>query len=212
MSKAHAFIQDLDLWISELESRPEVVVLHSVVREYQLALLALVSGHYRSAFGTLRLALELAFSAVQWSANERELREWLQGQRDSNWATLIDNENGILSKQFVRLFCDGLANEAGRYRSSAVAVYRECSEYVHGNSHTHRLIPAYLIFDEASFDAWHQKASVVRLTISFAFAARYLLDIPAVGRSHLENTLLDHLGHSGGIRAILGASTEVTNG
>jgi len=211
MAKSHAFIDDLALWIAELGMRPEVPVLQVALREYQFALLALSAGHYRAAFTALRLTLELNFAAVQWSANERELREWRRGQRDSNWSALSDNENGILSKQFVRLFSEGLADEAAQYRASAVAVYRECSEYVHGNAHTHRSIPEQLLFDEALFEVWQEKASVVRLTISFALAARYLSDLDPPARSRLENMLIDHLGHSVGVRMLLGATTEVSN-
>lgn len=211
MAKSHAFIDDLALWICELGTRPEVLVVQSALREYQFALLALSAGHYRAAFVALRLTLELCFAAVQWSANERELREWRLSQRDTNWAVLIDHENGILSKQFIRLFSEGLADEASTYRASAVAVYRECSEYVHGNAHTHRSIPEQLVFDNASFDAWQQKASVVRLTISFVLAARYLGDLDLPARSRLEGTLLDHLGHSVGVRVLLGAPVEVSD-
>jgi hypothetical protein len=135
-------------------NRPEVPVLQAALREYQFSLLALSFGHYRAAFAALRLSLEMAFATVQWSTNERELREWQRGQRDSNWAALCDVENGILSKPFVRLFSEGLANEAAQYRASAAAVYRECSEYVHGNAHTHRALPEKLVFDENSFDSW----------------------------------------------------------
>ena len=211
MAKSHAFIGDLGLWIVELGKRPEVPVLQATHREYQFALLALSAGHYRAAFSALRLTLELGFAAVQWSANERELREWLRGQRDTNWLSLIDAEKGILSKQFVLLFSESLADEAAQYRSAA-AVYGECSEYVHGNAHTHRSIPEQLTFDDASFEAWQKKASVVRLTISYALAARYLCDFDAANRSHLENTLMDQLGHSGGVRALLGGPSEVSNG
>lgn len=212
MAKSHAFIDDLALWIHELGSRPEVPVVQLALREYNFGLLALSAGHYRAAFVALRLALELSFAAVQWSANERELREWLRGQRDSNWAALTDQENGILSRQFIRLFSEGLADEAPTYRASAIAVYRECSEYVHGNAHTHRSIPEQLVFDNASFNAWQQKASVVRLTISFALAARFLGDFDPPAHSRLESMLLDHLGHSVGVRLILGAPSELTNG
>lgn len=212
MAKSHAFIGDLGLWIVELGERPELPVLQAAHREYQFALLALSAGHYRAAFSALRLTLELGFAAVQWSANERELREWLRGQRDTNWLSLIDAEKGILSKQFIHLFSEGLADEAAQYRSAAAAVYRECSEYVHGNAHTHRSIPEQLKFDHASFEAWQKKASVVRLTISYALAARYLCDFDVATRSRLENTLTDQLGHSVGVSALLGTPHEVTNG
>lgn len=206
MAKSHAFIQDLELWVDVLSNRPETEVLQCAIREYQFSLLSVGSGHYRAAFAALRLALELSFAAVQWSANERELREWRRGQRDSNWNSLIDNENGILSKQFVKLFSESLADEAPRYRGPAVAVYRECSEYVHGNAHTHRQLPEQLCFDETTFRAWMQKSSTVRLSIMFALCARFVEGLTEQDRGRLENPLLDHLGHSIAVRAILGAT------
>jgi hypothetical protein len=212
MAKSHAFIADLALWIGETSSRPEAPVLQAALREYQFSLLALSFGQYRAAFSALRLSLELCFAAVQWSANERELREWKRGQRDTNWGSLVDSDNGILSKQFVRLFCEGLADEAAPYRASAGAVYRECSEYVHGNADTHRALPQQVSFDASAFDAWQQKASVVRLTTSFALTARYLADLDAAARTRLEGMILDHLGHSAGVRALLGAPVEAANG
>lgn len=212
IAKSHAFIQDLALWVSVLDGRSETSVLQSASREYQFALLSVVAGHYRSAFASLRLALELCLASVQWSANERELREWRLGKRDGNWAALADPENGVLSKQFVRLFSEGLADEAARYRGSAVAVYRECSEYVHGNAHTHRNIPENLVFHESSFNAWMGKGSVVRLVVMFSLAARYLEDLDSATRQRLEGLLLDHLGHSVAVRAIIGAPVEGTNG
>lgn len=212
VARSHAFIQDLALWINELEGRSEASVLRCASREYQFALLSVVTGQYRSSFISLRLALELSLASVQWSANERELREWRIGRRDSNWNALVDAENGILSKQFVRLFSEGLADEAPRYRALAAAVYRECSEYVHGNAHTHEEIPENIAFHETSFDAWMSKASVVRLVITFVLAARYLEDLEGPARSRLEGALLDHLGHSVAVRTIIGAPVEDSNG
>ena len=107
MAKSHAFIADLALWIGEMGSRPEAPVLQAAMREYQFSLLALSFGQYRAAFSALRLSLELCFAAIQWSANERELREWKRGQRDSNWGSLVDSDNGILSKQFVQTVLRG---------------------------------------------------------------------------------------------------------
>lgn len=212
VAKSHAFVQDLALWTSVLDGRPETTVLQCATREYQFALLSVVAGHYRSAFASLRLSLELCLASVQWSANERELREWRLGKRDSNWGALGDQENGVLSKQFVRLFSEGLADEASHYRGAAVAVYRECSEYVHGNAHTHRDIPASLVFHESSFNTWMSKGSVVRLVMTFVLAARYLEDLDSASRQRLESTLLDHLGHSVAVRAIVGAPIENANG
>ena len=53
---------------------------------------------------------------------------------------------------------------------------------------------------------------MVRLTTSFALTARYLADLDAPARTRLEGMILDHLGHSAGVRAILGAPVEAANG
>jgi hypothetical protein len=212
MAKSHAFIADLELWISELDSRSAVSVLEAASREYQFSLLALALGQYRAAFSALRLTLELSFAAVQWSTNERELREWTNGLRDCNWSALIDKENGVLSTNFVRLFADGLEPEAAQYRGAAAAAFRECSEYVHGNAAANRHLPQQIAFEESIFDAWHTKASAVRLVISFGLAVRFLLDLEQPARARLESMIMDHLGHSAGLRAILGAPVETING
>ncbi|WP_152969421.1 hypothetical protein [Paracidovorax avenae] len=212
IARSHSFIQDLALWIEELKGRPEISVLECASREYQFALFSLITGQYRSGFSSLRLALELSLATVQWSANERELREWKTGIRDSNWSVLVDAENGIFSKQFIRLFSEVLADEGPRYRAMAITVYRECSEYVHGNAHTHEKIPKTISFHEECFDAWMRKASIVRLLITFALTTRYIEELNTSSHSNLEGTLLDHLGHSVAVRTIIGAPVEASNG
>lgn len=208
MAQAHAFVADLALWANQIENRPESTVLRAALREYQFAIVGLAFGQYRAAFGALRLSLELSLSAVQWSANERELREWKRGQRDTNWTALIDSDSGVLSKQFVRLFSEPLADEAPVYRATAATLYRECSEFVHGNVATVSTLPDRLSFTSTTFEAWHQKASSMRLVTSFALAARYLSDLGAAAPAQLEAMLLDHLGHSTGVRILLGAAVE----
>jgi len=93
--------------ISVLDPSPETYVWRAAIREYQFALLALAQGHYRNAFVSLRLFLELALAAVHYSAHRLELQEWLDGHRDLNWSALTDSENGVLSSRFARAFFPG---------------------------------------------------------------------------------------------------------
>lgn len=212
MAKAHAYIGDLDKWASILAPRRESVALKAAMREYQFALLALSLGSYRSAFSALRLFLELSFASIRWSVNEQELREWLRGERDLNWKALADAELGILSKRVLRLYSEFFQDEASVYRSSAEAVYRECSEFIHGNAATNSALPATIQFDPKTFALWHDKADVVRLVVTFALAARYLVELSKLERSTVELGLLDILGHSRSVRLVLGAPVEANNG
>jgi len=212
MAKAHAYIVDLESWTSILAPRKESVALQAAVREYHFALLALSLGSYRSAFSALRLFLELTFASIRWSVNEQELREWLRGERDLNWKALAGAEIGILSKNVLRLYSDLFQDEAPVYRSSAEAVYRECSEFIHGNAAANSVLPATIEFDAKTFALWHRKADVVRLVVTFALAARYLVELSEAERTKLEHGVLDILGHSKSVRLVLGAPVEENNG
>ncbi len=208
-AKSHNYIPDFEKWIGVLSGRNEVHLLKAALREYQFALLALVQGQYRQAFMSLRLFLELALAAIQLSANELELRKWLNGCRDIHWTSLIDAENGVYSKSFVKAFYVELAEEAPHYRVIAERVYRECSEYVHGNAHTHHTLPETLRFMEDAFYSWHEKAASIRLVVSFALCVRYLFDLQESTRNELEGVVLDELQHITAIRALYGGVTEV---
>jgi hypothetical protein len=195
LCSSHNFISDLEIWIDILAPRPEVILLKAGRREYQFALLALVQGQYRHAFMALRLFLELSLSNIQFSANELELRIWIDGQRDINWNSLINLESGIFSKKFVGAFFNDLKDEAREYCIIAEKVYRECSEYTHGNIETHKNIIAPLKFDEDLFIDWHEKVKNIRLVLTFVLCMRYLRFFEKEAIDKIEQIVTEELGH-----------------
>jgi len=201
---SHNYISDLNTWGSVINERPELPMLRLAIREYQFALLALSLGKYRNAFISLRVFLELSLSLVQFSANEFKLREWLKGVRDVNWQSLIDTNEGIFSTPFVNAFYEDLADEAPLYRSIAEKVYRECSEYVHGNVSV--AVPPQVTFDATLYQEWHQKAQHCILVFHFAFFLRYACTLTSQHRRRIEPIALDELGHIAAIRAYFGAT------
>ena len=205
---SHGFLKDLEVWAKHLTGRTEEDLFVAATREYQFALLAVVQGQYRQAFMALRLSFELLLAVLQLSAHELHSRMWLRGQRDIVWATLIDKENGVLSKTFIAAFYDELAYPGPQYRAMAETVYRECSEYVHDNAPTHLHLPATVKFSADVFEEWHSRTKVIRLVASFALAARYVRLCRAHELENLEHTVLDNLGHVEAIRALFGAPAE----
>lgn len=208
---SHSFVSDLESWHALLKDRPESYLLKAALSEYQFGLLAVVQGQYRQAFMALRLSFELLLGMAYLSANELQLRQWLRGERDLVWNALIDPESGVLSKPFIRAFFEDLMDEAPHYRAMGQEVYRECSEYVHGNSLTHTSLDGKVVFQKKVFDAWHTKAKTIRLVTSFAFCGRYVYFADADSRSKLETVLIDNLGHVPAVRRILGAPVEQSN-
>lgn len=209
-SASHSFVLDFETWLDALSTRPELNLLRAALHEYQLSLLSVVQGQYRQAFMGLRFFMELALGAILFSSDELELRLWMRGERDIVWASLLDQDAGLFSQRFVRVFNDSLVDEALHYRGMAGQLYRDCSEFVHGNVQTHAFLPTALEFDEDVFFEWHGKAQTARLVVSFALCTRYLGDLDETSRNALEPIVSDELGHIEAVRAFFGGATEVS--
>src|SRR5262249_35623178 len=108
-------------------------------------------------------------------------------------------------------FYEELAEDAPQYRAMGQEVYRECSEYVHGNALTHTSLDGTVSFQPHVFGAWHDTAKTIRLVSSFALCARYVYIAESANRSKLETVLMDNLGHMPAVRRILGAPVEQSN-
>lgn len=201
------YLLDFDVLKMAIAERPEATVLDSAVKEYQFSLYALVSGQYRHAFGGLRLFFELMLTTVQFSAHEIDYRLWEKDSKDINWSSLKDLQSGIFSKNFIRAFNPDFSDCGKEYLAIADVVYRECSEFVHGNAGTHAILPSDITFKKEAFFNWHEKASTMRLVIFFAFSARYLNYIKEDSRDQLEPIIIDLLGNLSPIQAVFSQSS-----
>lgn len=200
-ARSHSFLVDLAKLASVVRGRPECVCIESAIDEYQYALSALLVGHYRHAFSSLRLTMELLVSSIYFSGHELELRRWENGNRDIGWNSLIDENNGIFSASFVRAFHPFLDNLREQYRALAVATYRECSEFVHGNPQRTRPLEGGLEFREASFVQWSEAVENIRLVAAYVFLYRYLDFAGEADRQIFENLSADNLWHEEEVRA-----------
>ena len=193
--KSQNYLLDYDVFKMAIADRPEAKVLDSAVKEYQFAIYALVVGQYRHAFVGLRLFFELMLATVQFSAHEIDYRLWEKDSKDINWSSLKDNQSGVFSTNFIKAFNPEFSDYGKQYSAIAEAVYRECSEFVHGNAGTHAKLAPEIIFQEEAFFNWHEKASVMRLAIVFAFTARYLNYVKQDATDKMEPIITELLGN-----------------
>jgi hypothetical protein len=200
-TRSHNFIPDFELLREVIGARPEAKVLSLAIREYHLALYALAAANYRHAFISLRLFFELALSTIQFSASELKLRLWLANKADIVWSAVVHEESGVYATSFVSAFEPELAESAKQYSTLAQKVYRECSEHVHGNAHTHPEADAPIEFDKHLLFVWANLADTVRLCFIFAYAARFIRFISAEERNRLEAIFIESLGTLPGIQA-----------
>jgi hypothetical protein len=180
LSSNHAFLHDFEVWLEVLKDRPESSILKNAIKEYQLALLSNNQGMYQQAFMGLRFFLERTFVAILFSANEIELNLWRIGERDTYWNEIASTDKesrqiqGIFSAKFCKAFFPELKNELSPFFTITTKVYRECSEFVHGNKNVIDKIPEKLEYSEELFYEWNRKADIIKRIILFAFCLRYL--------------------------------------
>ena len=200
---SHQFATELAAWCEVTDIRNEVELLRSAALEYDFGHLALIQGHYRHAFKSLRLVLELILQAVYLSANELQLREWLDNRLDTYWKDIVDKQDGVFSPRFAKGFFHALEPHTQHYGSMAVSLYRECSESVHGNTPKHIPLPSTLAFDQNAFDLWHTKANTLRLIAHFALTLRYFGDLTDASKAKLSPYLAQQFAGKPEIKAAL---------
>lgn len=191
----HSVIDDLHCWRQVLVGRRELLILDLAATEYELSLLAVMRGDYRGAFIRLRLHIELICLSIYGSANRLDLEDWIGGIQDTSWNRLTEETSGVFSTRFCRSFCPELVPEAKHYRSIATALYRECSEYVHGNISVTPAIPVTLSYSDALVQLWTAKATNASLIVTFLLTMRYLSELSSEQVSKTSEIIMDRLGH-----------------
>lgn len=204
LTKALASIAELEQILNSVSGKQEYPVYIQALQEIQYSLLSVSVGNYRHAYSSLRLFFEFCLAGIEFSANLRYFRGWELGREDIFWARLSDSENGVISKNFCTLFFSELADEAPRFRILASTVYRECSEFVHGNPQATSTLPDTLQFKKGAPIDWANKLDTMCLVITFVFSVRYLVELPAESRENVKEYILAQIGHFEPIREVLG--------
>lgn len=206
-------VNDYEAWLNSIGNRLESIIYNNAIKVYQDAFGCMLEGHYQSAFMGLRYCFERTLCGIYLSANEIELRTWLNGLRDTYWTEIIGKEEkqnegektnegkktendkniekGLFSKKFVDAFFPELQDEIRHFKRMAVSVYRECSEFVHGNLVALEKIPEHLTYDNKLVSLWCEKALVMKRVIYFAFTLRYLRDMAEGDKSRVADIIKD---------------------
>lgn len=130
------------------------------------------------------------------STNDYKYRLWQAGKCDMSWTDLMNNQNGIFGIQFIRTY----ANDVEETRSIelltiAKEVYRECSEFVHGNFEKLNMLTDSLAYSEKAFNQYISYFKSIKYVICMALFIRFrdILNKPDTLRL-LESVLIDNIG------------------
>lgn len=191
---AHNDASDLDALHKLIEGRPEESMYRLAVLEYQHALYAVALAQYRQAHVSLRLFFELSLCSVLFSAHEIDTHLWIKGKKDANWSAIISNESGVFSKNFVGAFFEEMKEHSEQYLAMAKAVYRECSEFVHGNRASFEGLDSEIKFNKEVLGSWLDRADTARLLVKISFLSRYLPHTRPENIKDFEQMAMDNFG------------------
>jgi hypothetical protein len=192
IAKSHNILFEYSIWLEILKEKPEYNILQTASKELQISIMTLNFGFYSKSFSGLRFFLERSLVAILFSSQEIELKLWEKGERDTYWTEIIDENKGIFSHRFSNAFFPDLKDEIKHFRSLTQKVYRECSEFVHGNNSAIQSLPDTLEYNKILFDSWHNKANAIGRIILFALNLRYLKHISEEDFKKLESINIDN--------------------
>lgn len=115
---------------------------------------------------------------------------------------MIDVDNGVLSKRYALAFFPGLQDNVHIYNSMSTTLYRELSEFVHGNAFTWELTKENLSFNNDLHTDWLSKFDTASTIISFALCLRFLKEVSKDALKKIERPVLDKIGHIEQIRDV----------
>ena len=187
----------------------EEKILQTVAMQLETASMNLIYGMYRQAFSSLRLAFELSLGLVHFSIHKLELNEWLIGKNDIKWNKLIDEDNGILSKRFSNAFFPELSPIINNFNAKAKTIYRQLSEYVHGNNETWNRCGLNLDINIELKKEYFTIFKSVSEIVIFVLCCRYLKSITLEKNDSISDFLLEEFSHISMIREYLGGVEEI---
>ena len=190
------FHDDIKLW-TELEPLIGQNILVKQALDEQLhSIIICVQGYYTEAVAALRQFFEHFLFSILLSTHDFKYRLWKKNLSDMSWKKIIDPDNGIFSKTFIKIYSqNNITDRSKELIEMTEAVYRECSEFVHGNHCKIIDLSSELQFNQSLLQKYLEYHSTIRFVIAFAMFIRFydsLGDKEMLAR--LENVIMENLG------------------
>lgn len=160
-AKAHIDLNALDNWTQFLEVNQKIEavdVLQEATWDLFSSIYSAANGLYRTAFISLRSALELGISFLYFYDHNYDFLLWKQDKYDVRWANLndptgVEKKDAIVSNYYIEFFCPQLGEKAKSLSAKIVSLYRRNSQYVHGKySYMHTVNVEQISFNQRQFD------------------------------------------------------------
>lgn len=195
INKGIDFSKSLQMWIEIIPEDNYKVLLDNSRQSLELSLISQTYCLYRNAFSSLRLSMEMLFGGIYFSTATLDFIEWTKSSRDLNWITINNLDNGVISHRFCNAFFPELKENIESYFTKAKELYRDLSEYVHGNHHTWISEGETLIIDEKEIALFNKSLKLIFEIANFALCLRYLKGLKKAQLEQVEPVIMQELNH-----------------
>lgn len=195
ITSANAFIDDFALWVKWIGEKYGIEIFELAISEYRTSILFCLQSLYKQAFTALRACLEHTMFGIQLSTNLYAYLSWKKSKKDVYWSEITNVDNGPFSQNYFSLFFPELHSSSQLILDLAKRVYRECSEYTHGNYTIWKSTNAQGMYDEELLKKFLDNLESVKYIIEFSLFIRFIKEIPSDEISIFEPQINEHLGH-----------------
>lgn len=196
VNKCISFTEDLNLWLSCCGEFQNYMLVKEAQDECIKSIFMCMQGFYKEAMMSLRQSIEHMLFAILLSTNDYKFRLWKRGKYDMSWSQIVDSEKGIFGKEYINSYAQDIDdNRSMELLAIAKNIYRECSEYVHGNHSKLVLLSENLEYKEEIVDRYIEMFQSMQYLICMSLVIRFR-DIfnEKENLVRLESIIMDNLG------------------
>lgn len=174
IDKCIAFSNDLQTWISYCGNLGEMMLVKEAQNECVKSIYFCTEGFYKEAITTMRQYFEHLLFAIFLSTSDFNYRLWRKGKYDMSWGRITDKDSGVFSEKFIELYADDIDSDRSIGLLNACKnIYRECSEFVHGNYEKLDMLCEKLVYDSNNFQLYVKCFTSAQYIICMALFIRF---------------------------------------
>jgi hypothetical protein len=187
-SRIMQYIDILNYYRIILQDVDQSIILDEINYDLLCSINNAANGMYRVANMCTRSAIELGIGFLYFVDNNFKYLLWKQNKYDIKWSALLDEENGVITKNYLGLFCE--SETLTTFITEVRNAYRESSEYVHGKyNYMHSVEGTTVIFCEDQLIKWSETFKNIAEILCVLLTIRFSANLDDIQNDKIEQCL-----------------------
>lgn len=195
IASANAFIDDYLLWETWISKSYGSEIFKLAESEYEASILFCLESLYKQAFTALRACLEHTLFGIQLTTNLFQYLQWKNNSKDVYWSEITNTDSGLFSYNYFSIFAPEMWTLSQLMLELAKRVYRECSEFTHGNYRIFGSLNKTIFYEDSLIKQFFELLGSVKYIIEFSFFVRFNKELGQEDIPAFEPQITEYLGH-----------------